>query len=286
MKTFLQTEPTVDSKFADKYEIKDIKETDDKNLTIFIDKAIGLHIVENESGDEVAFLYPFGQQDIDQEIERILDGNGLRKRDELSRAYPRILISKSNRYLVLVWSDKVAVVDIQKGLVLHRLDQLLEKVDLRFIHISLRGERIFWGGERTLGFNLFSGKKLFDKNLPSRHIECSPDGSRLLLKYGYCPPNTWSTYVSFEYLLLDASTGKTLAEFPSSFRAKFLSNDEIEREPSLIAESPRIELWHRRRPEWWYGIAYLPESWLTLLFALALLWSLRRDWQQFAAKTG
>jgi hypothetical protein len=35
--------------------------------------------------------------------------------------------------------------------------------------------------------------------------------------------------------------------------------------------------WHRRRPEWWWGIAWLPEFWATLLFATALGWSVRRD---------
>jgi len=45
----------------------------------------------------------------------------------------------------------------------------------------------------------------------------------------------------------------------------------------------RARLWNRRRPEYWYGIAFLPEFWLTLIFTIALIWSLRRDWKQFGA---
>lgn len=33
----------------------------------------------------------------------------------------------------------------------------------------------------------------------------------------------------------------------------------------------------KRRPEPWWGLAWLPESWLTAVFALLLVWSLARD---------
>ena len=36
-------------------------------------------------------------------------------------------------------------------------------------------------------------------------------------------------------------------------------------------------IWHRSRPEEWWNVIYLPEFWLTLLLAAALLWSLFRD---------
>jgi len=38
-----------------------------------------------------------------------------------------------------------------------------------------------------------------------------------------------------------------------------------------------MQLLHRRRPEYWWGVAWLPEFWLTLLFAAALAFSLWRD---------
>ena len=35
--------------------------------------------------------------------------------------------------------------------------------------------------------------------------------------------------------------------------------------------------WHRRRPEYWWGVAWLLEFWLTIILTGTLLWSLRRD---------
>ena len=36
-------------------------------------------------------------------------------------------------------------------------------------------------------------------------------------------------------------------------------------------------LWDRRRPEWWWGVAWLSEFWLTVVLAGALGWSLWND---------
>ncbi len=41
----------------------------------------------------------------------------------------------------------------------------------------------------------------------------------------------------------------------------------------------KIVIYRRRRPEWWWGIAWLWEFWLTLAFGLGLAWSLWRDWK-------
>jgi WD40 repeat protein len=40
-----------------------------------------------------------------------------------------------------------------------------------------------------------------------------------------------------------------------------------------------ISIWRRRRPEWWWGVAWLPEFWLCAAFSGALIWSLYRDWR-------
>ncbi|HEY3323271.1 MAG TPA: hypothetical protein VGP72_22645 [Planctomycetota bacterium] len=43
-------------------------------------------------------------------------------------------------------------------------------------------------------------------------------------------------------------------------------------------------IWSRRRPEHWWGLAWLPEFWLTLLFSGALVWSVRRDRRELRPK--
>jgi len=41
------------------------------------------------------------------------------------------------------------------------------------------------------------------------------------------------------------------------------------------------KIWRRRRPEWWWGIFWLQEFWLTVFFSALLLWSLYRDRKYF-----
>ena len=45
----------------------------------------------------------------------------------------------------------------------------------------------------------------------------------------------------------------------------------------LIIPDDPARVWQRRRPEYWWGVAWLPEFWLTALFAGALGWSVWRD---------
>ena len=40
-----------------------------------------------------------------------------------------------------------------------------------------------------------------------------------------------------------------------------------------------ILLWHRRRPEYWWGVAWLPEFWLTVVLSVGLAVSVWRDQQ-------
>ena len=49
-----------------------------------------------------------------------------------------------------------------------------------------------------------------------------------------------------------------------------------------VRDDDFVTLYHRTRPEPWYGIFHLKEMWATLLLSLALLWSLHRDWKGLA----
>jgi len=39
-----------------------------------------------------------------------------------------------------------------------------------------------------------------------------------------------------------------------------------------------------RRPEYWYGVAWLPEFWLTVALGVGLVWSICRDWTRLARR--
>ena len=45
----------------------------------------------------------------------------------------------------------------------------------------------------------------------------------------------------------------------------------------VLGSEPYVRLWGLRRPEHWWGIAWLPQFWLTILFACLLAWSVWRD---------
>jgi len=47
----------------------------------------------------------------------------------------------------------------------------------------------------------------------------------------------------------------------------------------------RVEIFHRRRPEWWWGVFWLWEFWLTAAFAGLFIWSVVRDRRRLA-RTG
>jgi WD40 repeat protein len=46
-----------------------------------------------------------------------------------------------------------------------------------------------------------------------------------------------------------------------------------------LDRAPDLGVWVRRRPERWWGVAWLPEFWLTAFLTGALVWSLRREWK-------
>jgi WD40 repeat protein len=54
---------------------------------------------------------------------------------------------------------------------------------------------------------------------------------------------------------------------------------EFSRDGDLLAvcHDHDATVWSRRRPEYWWGVAWLPEFWLTVVFAVAFVWSVWRD---------
>ena len=52
----------------------------------------------------------------------------------------------------------------------------------------------------------------------------------------------------------------------------------------IVMADGSARVFSRRRPEYWWGLAWLPEFWLTLLFAGALVVSVMKDRQHFEAQ--
>ena len=81
----------------------------------------------------------------------------------------------------------------------------------------------------------------------------------------------------------DADTGECLSILPGVSEhdyARMLSEDVVVGHDA----DDSIKLWRRHRPEWWWGVFWLPASWTSLVLAVALAWSVRRGLRRQKAR--
>lgn len=79
--------------------------------------------------------------------------------------------------------------------------------------------------------------------------------------------------------IVAADTWKTIQVLDENPGASVSITNDDERIASVNRDGD-VRVWRLRHPAVWCGVAWLPEFWLTLLLACALLWSLRRDWRK------
>ncbi len=79
-------------------------------------------------------------------------------------------------------------------------------------------------------------------------------------------------------------TGELLYEFerPHAYYQIAISPDHAV--AALYGIEKDVLVFQRRRPEWLWGVAWMPEFWVTLIFVIALPRSLRRDGKRFVAR--
>ena len=156
--------------------------------------------------------------------------------------------------------------------------------------LSLRGDRLLYvcnGNSRLM--SLSDGKEL-ELSGRMRAGGISFDNQRVVATYDHGSA------------IIDAESGRTLADLPDETRRL---TDMLGTSPNLIhprrqvfpegvsLAAPQFSLnrkqvialdtdgclgvWNYRHPEPWWGVACLLEFWLTVGFACAFVWSLRRD---------
>lgn len=102
----------------------------------------------------------------------------------------------------------------------------------------------------------------------------SPDGSRyaLLMESGIV-------------VIVDAATGTKLTRFQALDRAwgevRFMGVDD-----RIWTQGDKQRIWRRRRPEQWWGTFWLWETWVVMVFGVALVHSLYRDRRRFWEQKG
>ena len=96
----------------------------------------------------------------------------------------------------------------------------------------------------------------------------SPDGRRIVSASGDRTALVWDVETGRELIALIGHTSRisSVAFSPDGQRIVTASLDRTAR------------VWRRVRPEWWYGVFWLPQFWAVALLAPVFLWSLRRDY--------
>jgi len=88
-------------------------------------------------------------------------------------------------------------------------------------------------------------------------------------------------------VILDTVTGKLLCTLPrvTPFMFESWKAFSPDGEGLAIGSWGTCTVFRRRRPEWWWGVFYLWEFWLTVAFAGVFVWSAVRDRRRLA-RTG
>jgi len=111
-------------------------------------------------------------------------------------------------------------------------------------------------------------------------LAVSPDGRRIIESHHVAlppaPPHhhrfvVWDAVGRRELAVLEKHDGHFSI---GSFKATFSADGK---RAALAGPGRAIRIWRRRRPEWWWGVFYLWELWLTVVFAGLLIWSVMRD---------
>jgi len=109
-------------------------------------------------------------------------------------------------------------------------------------------------------------------------VSFSSDGSRLA-----------ATDNDGDWRIWDAASGDLLCTLPSGVWSGFgidsISFSPDHRHAVLLGFGDGFGILRRRRPEWWWGVFWLREFWLTAAFAAIFVWSVVRD-RRALARTG
>ena len=172
--------------------------------------------------------------------------------------YLMTLYSSSMKYVIWDWSLKT---ELFRGEVSGRTAQIMADDRLlesnRFLALDIRTGKLLWKN-RDCGYFSPNGAYAFDT---TRWVLLSGRTGKTVHKFGIIPGNNDDSWITLNF----ANKNSTFLTY------RFKPGGNL---PTPL--SHQVQVWHRRRPEFWYGFAWLPEFWLTVVLAGVLLWSLSR----------
>jgi len=110
---------------------------------------------------------------------------------------------------------------------------------------------------------------------PPWDAEFSPDGERSLRDYA--PVDFYTGYGSDYTIAIGGPDDLPLAVLERGngvWQGGFSPDGE---RVAITTDDAGTRIYRRRRPEWWWGIFYLWEFWVTVAFAGVFVWSVVRD---------
>jgi len=152
-----------------------------------------------------------------------------------------VVFSPDNRRVIVVGSKESVLSDARRG---DKISTLTDRVDGAYFSPDSR---------RAVAMRS-TDLKVYD----------AADGALLVTLY-WPVPQLWGSTNPFEIWLPPIGT----IHFSADSQA------------FVCRWKEQIFVWRRNHPEPWWGVAWLPEFWLTLLFAGALGWSVANDRRRF-----
>ncbi len=168
--------------------------------------------------------------------------------------------------------------------------------------VAIRRGKIDGGAGRVVGAeetvrHVETGKEIRSRPLQKTsapiddgRLYISPDGTRTL-EMLFDPersiaPMHWNDRRRGRVVVRDATSyrwlGDLVTEDGDVVSARFSPDGEKIVTATKLGD---IRIWRRRRPEWWWGVFYLWEFWLTVAFAGLFVWSVVRDRRRIGSKS-
>ena len=173
-----------------------------------------------------------------------------------------VMFSPDGRWLAGVNSNGVLVVDVKS----HGQRQFKSTAyyfaafafspDSKRLAAGERGRVDIWDVE--------SGRELSVLNRAAKDCAFFPTGERLVTVSPKSPACIWNT-----------ENGQLLDQIPC-YGSRVVGFTKTGDRMAIGADDS-ISVWSKRRPEYWWGVAWLPEFWLVLISGIVLLWSVWRD---------
>lgn len=177
---------------------------------------------------------------------------------------------------IYVWNSVTGATVFERVDVDKEWSEIIFLGDSRYIVVSdLHGHIALFdieSGAVPIERECTSGLKSDEKS----YIEMLPNSNNniFLLNFGWQEsPSIW-----------DLRSLEKLYEFPDVNRVSRAATSYSGVRVAFACADTGIFVFKRNRPEQWWGVAWLPEFWLTVVFGIALIWSLRRDWKTLRGK--